>query len=416
MSFNWPTTGFTGTEVEAFETAYKELAEEIISTYNDEQYGDAIPLSTLYAPYKNADMMEFLLQEAFLYASFIIKQRSGNTGPGTDFDLSSSPFKVELPRDELGNFYKNLGCVFDKQEMIDAWNWNKDNNPNNWLDPLDPTGVWDGNLENLIDNILNAGEGEDPLEDLFEDEEEDARWYEEGLLTIGQLLNKFPVVNWFIGRGKYFYEASELTRFYLRNDKTPWTENRSNFSSGRLTGMKKDIQRIMDRGRAIWPTFHSQCGGMYRSCTSNSKLDITSQYTESEKAQYQVPSGGKIYEVSFYATSLEIVFGTARVVTDASGEVMGVYDDFDFAYGNEIRRETAGNGIHGMSYNNGNVTHGSYYNSSVWDVGNAEAEKADQRRVHDEFNLDPKRKLISGAHYQDRGLPVPIRIHFGYNY
>ena len=73
--------------------------------------------------------MEFLLQEAFLYASFIIKQRAGNTGPGTDFDLSSSPFKVEVPRDQVGRFIKNLGCVFEKQDMIDAWRYNKDNNP-----------------------------------------------------------------------------------------------------------------------------------------------------------------------------------------------------------------------------------------------------------------------------------------------
>ena len=99
MTFNWPTTGFTGTEVEAFETAYKELAEKIISTYNVQsnptrEYptsggfnrfinGDTLPTSFLYPPYKNGDLMEFLLQEAFLYASFIIKQRAGNTGPGT---------------------------------------------------------------------------------------------------------------------------------------------------------------------------------------------------------------------------------------------------------------------------------------------------------------------------------------------
>ena len=35
MALTFPTTGFTGTEVEAFETAYKELAEAIYTEYGE---------------------------------------------------------------------------------------------------------------------------------------------------------------------------------------------------------------------------------------------------------------------------------------------------------------------------------------------------------------------------------------------
>tara|TARA_B100000686_G_scaffold235393_1_gene243259 strand:- start:5300 stop:6550 length:1251 start_codon:yes stop_codon:yes gene_type:complete len=416
MSFNWPTTGFTGTEVEAFETAYKELAEGIISCYEMQEYGDAIPTSTLYAPYKNGDMMEFLLQEAFLYASFIIKQRAGNAGPGTDFILGSSPFQVELPKDELGEFYKNLGCVFDKQEMIDSWNWNKDNNID-WYNPLDPTGVWSEALEGLIDKLIMGrdGKGSNSLMDEYigDEEDPDRYWWEDPLIKFWRdIFNPvWHTLTGFAGGGqRWGKEMANLTLQYLKNDKTAFTEN--NMSASRREGMKNEIQRIIDRSRGVWPTFHSQCGGGYRSCTSVARLNITDQYTASEKAQYNLPAGGNIYEVTFYGTNLEGLFGTARVTTDAAGNVLGVYDDFDFVYGFEIRRETPGNGIHGMSYNNGDVTHGSYFNSSVWENGTDEQKSDDTARVRDEYNLDLKREIIAGGHYQNRGLPVPIRIQF----
>ena len=65
-----------------------------------------------------------------------------------------------------------------------------------------------------------------------------------------------------------------------------------------------------------------------------------------------------------------------------------------------------------MSYNNGNVTHGSYFNSSIRISGTDQQKSDDTARVRDQYNLDWKREIIAGAHYQDRGLPVPIRIQF----
>ena len=446
MTFNWPTTGFTGTEVEAFETAYKELAEKIISTYNVQsnptrEYptsggfnrfidGDTLPTSFLYPPYKNGDLMEFLLQEAFLYASFIIKQRAGNTGPGTDFDLSSSPFKVEVPRDQVGRFIKNLGCVFEKQDMIDAWRYNKDNNPDSWTDPLDPTDVWDEALEELLDVVLNNRGGNNTLIDTYMSDEEFNLGLKDSIL-FEKLPDLFKVLNPFLrasgtGAGqKYGPELSDLMKQYFKNDKTPWTATSiaNRYGSDRVDSIKKDVEKQISKDRATWPARHAVCGGnlLNQSCTySSARIDITDQYTEAEKALYNVPPGGKIYEVTFYASDLGDWIGTGRVVTDGgtanngAGEVLGLYDDFDFAYGFEIRRETPGNGIHGFDYNNANVTHGSYYNSNIQENGTYEQKKADTiSMIQDSENgIDWKREVVSWAHLRGLGLPVNIRIQF----
>ena len=58
MTFNWPTTGFTGTEVEAFETAYKELAQEIMNRYDNAN----VIKADLLTPYRNSYLMQIFLQ------------------------------------------------------------------------------------------------------------------------------------------------------------------------------------------------------------------------------------------------------------------------------------------------------------------------------------------------------------------
>lgn len=117
MTFNWPTTGFTGTEVEAFETAYKELAEEIINTFTNltQKYDN---VSKLYPPYQSVDLMKVLLEEGLIYSSFIIKQRANNSGGGTNFDFSASPFASTLSETEFALFLKNAGCILDRKSVV----------------------------------------------------------------------------------------------------------------------------------------------------------------------------------------------------------------------------------------------------------------------------------------------------------
>ncbi len=111
MSFNWPTTGFTGTEVEAFETAYKELAEEILIAHESSIDNIGVEQNHLKLPYRDVHNLKLFLEKGLLYASFIVKQRAGNSGPGTDFDLTSSPVKPP------GFAIEDVGCIFTNEAM-----------------------------------------------------------------------------------------------------------------------------------------------------------------------------------------------------------------------------------------------------------------------------------------------------------
>ena len=85
MTFNWPDIPFSGTEVDAFVAEYKIVAEELYYNY---PY-DSTELST---PYVNDAALKKYLEYGLIYAAFIVKQRAGNSGPGTDFILGNSPF------------------------------------------------------------------------------------------------------------------------------------------------------------------------------------------------------------------------------------------------------------------------------------------------------------------------------------
>ena len=99
MTFNWPDIPFSGTEVDAFVTEYKALAQAIIDEYEIDN-GKVIIMDKIERyieePYRDINFLKELLEGGLLYASFIIKQRSGGTGPGTDFVIGNSPFLLSL--------------------------------------------------------------------------------------------------------------------------------------------------------------------------------------------------------------------------------------------------------------------------------------------------------------------------------
>ena len=114
MTFNWPDIPFQGTEVTAFANAYKELAVEILNDYYDDlgPFGD---IGELEMPYVEKAVVKELLEQGILYASFIIQQRSGTSGPGTDFVLGNSPFDISDPNLE-SSVLRSLGCKWDEME------------------------------------------------------------------------------------------------------------------------------------------------------------------------------------------------------------------------------------------------------------------------------------------------------------
>ena len=94
MSFNWPDIPFSGTEVDAFVAEYKALAQAIYDEY--ENYN--VNLNKVKLPFRHGEDVRIFLEHGLEYAAFIVKQRSGNSGPGGNFDLSGSPLtKTNLP-------------------------------------------------------------------------------------------------------------------------------------------------------------------------------------------------------------------------------------------------------------------------------------------------------------------------------
>ena len=138
MALTFPTTGFTGTEVEAFETAYKELAEaiyahyynEIESDHNQEDIEYYTQFNKLKTPYQWKENIKLFLEQGFLYASFIVKQRAGNNGNGTNFDLDSSPYYYPNRSSEAkANILKAMGCIAEKKAIESCYDENQAEDP-----------------------------------------------------------------------------------------------------------------------------------------------------------------------------------------------------------------------------------------------------------------------------------------------
>jgi len=405
MALTFPTTGFTGTEVEAFETAYKELAQEIMNRYDNAN----VIKDDLLTPYRNSDLMKIFLQEGLIYTSFIIKQRAGNSGPGTDFILGSSPFSPTASNEDLDLFMENLGCIFTHEEMSNAWNYNKDRDP-----ALDPYDALDPIIDDLLDALLNGGKGKtrnlnwDKLtEKLLEGDSGDISLREKAIIDLWKRLRGGPF-------GGAIQKALEK---YLGNDKTALTQG--DFNAHELNKMKDHLQDHLNSGNGRWVDNHPvQCPNCYPyanlmqwaaagrpsnachlQCRGASNYDVTSSYADGSYGA-DFSAGDTIREMTLYDTDLHKLFGTATVVVDGAGNIKSIHDDFDFAYGNEIDRNADGS-LPGQTYNDANIKHGSMFNSTGTNV----------EEVMNNVN-GGHRKTIANAKGDGRGKPVPISITF----
>ena len=444
MTFNWPTTGFTGSEVEAFETAYKELAEEIINTFTNltQKYDN---VSKLYPPYQSVDLMKVLLEEGLIYSSFIIKQRANNSGGGTNFDFSASPFASTLSETEFALFLKNAGCIFTPEEMASAWHHNNGSD-SYWYDgsspgSIDPYGlmgtVIQGGPNNgkpglsvLIDGLMNGANGQ----------YENLNWSEYWDIYVNNnpsgnggmtFWEEFIIDFWdkVISYDKFDDAIADALRQYLSNDNTAITENHPAIREY-LPELKNRIQETLDYTENTgmnrqWPAGHVMAGPL--GGWNNSKRDLTDTLSAQELANWgiDVNAGDKVWEVTFYSEhDLDMFFGTARVTTNAAGQVTGVYDDFDFVYGNEIpRSHSGGSGQHGDDYNPSDITDGQRYQDQFGDNGWANQSQSTQGNFGKQLSdktakgLDAlkgniHRTTVINAKLDGRGYPVPIRIRF----
>ena len=117
MTFNWPDIPFSGTEVDAFVVEYKALAEAILNDMDDGNDVHPVAAFKLKTPYQSKQNLKIYLEYSLLYSAFIVKQRAGNSGPGTDFELGNSPVGPIIGENQAQNFAERLGCTFTKESI-----------------------------------------------------------------------------------------------------------------------------------------------------------------------------------------------------------------------------------------------------------------------------------------------------------
>ena len=288
MTFNWPDIPFQGTEVTAFAAAYKELAEAVLDYYFNAPIGHQ---SDMVLPYREKLVMEQLLQEGLVYACFIIQQRSGVSGPGTDFVLGNTPFNIS---DALlsPDLVRLLGCKWD--EMEESWH-----------------------------NNIKCGK-EPPEVPLVEDN----RCCEEGAsFAEGATIN---TLNTLMVGNPWRDMLSTLLNKYLNCESTPLTQN--DLNSNDLQKIKEDLQKMINNR----DDYFRDVG--WDASNARKVTDITSNFSA---AQLSYWGATKVYRVSTYSTWLtplpwtggHYVVGYTNVTTDANDNVLCIKDDYDFEYG-----------------------------------------------------------------------------------
>ena len=409
MTFNWPDIPFSGTEVDAFVTEYKALAQAIIDEYEIDN--DKIIIMDkieryIEEPYRDINFLKELLEGGLLYASFIIKQRSGGTGPGTDFVIGNSPFLNSMTAVQRNVFFSLLGCVFTKDGMTDAFNYNA-----NFLSggiPRSPVA------ERLIDEVMNGSDdpyGNFPnnndqppttfLEDLWNtligaDDSAIADWGDLGLLI--QRL-------WFSTGNKATAKIPDFMDKYFNGDGSQVTEN--SFTPQELADLKAGLQEPFDHPRRKIPDPSG----------SGNKVDRTSEFTPTAQQQFDfnMQAGDEAYVVYTYGTSLHLLLGTCIVIKDSNGNIKSVHDDYDFVYGNEADRSdgtTQGEPIT-------NVHDGSMYR--VDGLNHSQVQEEVGRGVYEQSVVIEGfggaagrigRSFIIDGHKEGKGTPFPIKVRF----
>ena len=334
MTFNWPDIPFSGTEVDAFVAEYKALAQTIYDEWDDDgemriyDFDPSVadlPIPLLKAPFRRRSTIKILLENGLLYAAFIVKQRAGNSGPGTDFDLGNSPLSPSMTVGERYELFSNLGCVFTPEAMECAHRKNN-SGKNPPVDLGDPYNVLaDGGIpdDDTDPDGLNTGTGENGEPPPCPD--------------------KSARENAFIGLAKIppfsacFRDIkSELLNRYLGCDDSVFTENDI---QDKLPSLRENIQEFFDL------TMDGQ-----RQFALNGSIEkranITSAFSPEGLARMGVSAGQQVHRVSFYADPgprlcLHTIFGTALVITTSNETVLRILDDFDFAYGNQADRPDA---------------------------------------------------------------------------
>lgn len=347
MTFNWPNIPFSGTEVDAFVVEYKIVAEELYYRYPF----DSTELGT---PFTNDYALKKYLEFGLIYAAFIVKQRAGNSGPGTDFILGNSPYGPTDAMDsseKRKNIMRNLGCVATIGAMITCWDENKEKDPSidpyNILSPEDEP--WKGPIQDLLDFLNDPNSpSNDPnnpcdgfntkYNNVKTENDFDRPLWSAILLLADEVLGFFSING---------HVAVHFLRKYLEGTGGVFTENSS---WGRAAAYKSAHKASIKEHINYWK--------------NNSDTVSEKTLNQTWKDANGVSATDKIYQVRFARNFLlASAYGTATVVLSGDPilgdfEVKRLIDDYDFIYGWEIIRSNTGIDIPGSPYNDLNVTSG----------------------------------------------------------
>lgn len=388
MTFNWIEIPFTGAEVTTFVNAYKELAETIYENWFDEvEYDQEYHTSYLEDPFTNREVVKELLTYGLVYASFIIKQRSGGGGPGTNFDLFASPYRPQLSNAEKSYVMENLGCVFTPEAMKSAWQQKADG--------AAPPRLSEA-VEDLLDDLFNNGPTDPETQPPADCNLTAREAIYDGLAQILPL-------------GSFLRSKTALLTGYLTCRNSVFTED--DLPVGEVNSMRDALQ-----------DFTNKAPDQYKNL-----LNLTTE----QKARYGAEPTDTVWSYDFYniageSRNLRTLFGVAVVIKNSSGQVTGVRDDFDFVYGKELNR-TDGS-VAGTPYQSSDVGPGLYYKDHWLDstgnpvpVGTSGGRPSDgpvdPQYIRDQ-NANPiagdevGRWTVATAYENDRGTPVPISINF----
>jgi len=338
MTFNWPDIPFSGTEVDAFVVEYKALAQTIYDEWDDDSEmriydfdpsGVDLPIPLLKAPFRRRSTIKILLENGLVYAAFIVKQRAGNSGPGTDFELGNSPLSPGMSIGQRLGLFKDLGCVFTKEAMECAHRNNNDGK-NPPVDLGDPYNVLqDGGIQDNPDDIdpddpnINDHDPNDPPKPC-----DDKNLRENALIGLANTPGPFSSCFRDV-------KAKLLDRYLICNDSV-FTENDM---QNKMPNLRENVQEFFDS-----TSNNQNQRGLFGSATKRS--DITSDFSAEQKARLGAGPTDKIHQVNFYTDPgprlcLTTMFGIAIVITTSSNQVLRILDDFDFVYGNQADRPDA---------------------------------------------------------------------------
>ena len=414
MTFNWPDVPFSGTKVDAFVVAYKAFAQEVLDAYDTEFYDAAHSVEYIRLPYMTKENVKIYLEKALVYSAFVIKQRAGESGPGTDFELGNSPLDLELPPGEAGSLLKKLGCTWDNDSFdICFENGDNDNPDDNTLAPSNPPPE----VDDVADGAAGDGDGDGPDDNDCPKTLSNYRGGgpkatnngqtpDKSLLwqTYVQVLRTAGLSALVVGIGS-LYITADMLNHYLGG------------SGALYTGVG-----------FVNPTFGVELKKYVNKYSASYVTELNP--SPAARSAYGMDANDKMYSVDFYGYLwLASGLGTATIITDGSennvGNIIGdisyvkqVIDDYDFLYAYSIIR---GSGLPGLPLEEDDSIESGLYLCT---------EQGEQRTVCGALSLGDFTGLqyivrlpVAEAHgdgcvpfqeerAQDTGKPFPVRIQF----